>query len=127
MSEQQNQKCHAKWLMTPGVLGHIIDSYAGIENVPHSPRKKRRVFEWVEEETVVRGNVEAFTLHLSLKFGLNLGPEKACFIHAVLRELGEVVGKNIGKRAKPDKNSPDVGKFSQPKPDKRYVRPARRH
>lgn len=110
----------AGWIMKPGVLGYIIDSYAGTERSSRGPN--RRVFEWEDGSSVYRGNAEAFILHLGTKFSLELKPEHACYVHALLREFGEVVLPSKGGKKMRDMNSPFRGRFRQPDPDKRKVR-----
>lgn len=122
------RKCNPSWLEKEGVLGYIIDSYRGLEMDQERAathrvgNRMRRVFEWMEGEEAYRGNAEAFTLHLGLKFGLSLKPVNTSSIHAILRELGEVVLTPCKEREKPKKDSPSVGKFRQPDPEKWRVR-----
>jgi hypothetical protein len=117
----KNKLASPSWLEKPGVLGCIIDAYQGVEQIPGQKkgRRVRRVFKWEDGDEEFKGNAEAFVLHLGLKFGLELKESAACFIHAILRELGEVVLPSMKEqREKPKKDSPRAGKFRQPSPDK---------
>lgn len=77
-----------KWTLRPDVISYIIDAYAGTDEVPDSKRK-RRVFIWEDGDEIKMGNCEAFAIHLEAKFELiRVQPSD---LHAMLRELGEVV------------------------------------
>jgi hypothetical protein len=115
---EKNALIVPSWLERPGVLSYIVDCYVGTENITGTKRP-RRVFKWTDENGLpYKGNVEAFVLHMGLKFGLNLSPAYASLVHAILREMGEVVlpTKKNREARKPD--SPLKGKFRQPRPDK---------
>lgn len=118
----KNKLANPSWLEKPGVLGYIIDSYQGLELSMVNKSRLRRIFRWEVDGQVYKGNAEAFTLHLGMKFGLTLGPSNACYVHAILRELGEVALPSKKERERRDKNSPNAGKFRQPDPDKWQVR-----
>ncbi len=123
---KKSRLANPSWLEKPGVLGFIIDSYIGVQKPEKSGGPPRRIFKWEEEDgesvRVVKGNAEAFTLQMGLKFGLTLKPENATMVHAILRELGEPAHDKKEGRAKRDTNSPRAGKFRQPDPDKWVVR-----
>ncbi len=116
--DEKNDLVVPSWLEKPGVLSYIVDCYIGLENIPGTKRP-RRVFGWIDENGLpYKGNVEAFVLHMGLKFGLNLSPASASLVHAILREMGEVVLSTKKEREARKKDSPNKGKFRQPRPDK---------
>ncbi len=114
MTKKKCTLANPSWLEKPGVLGFIIDSYVGVEKMAKGG-PPRRVFKWEDVDgNRVKGNAEAFTLHMGLVFGLTLKAENACMVHAILRELDEPAHIRKEGRAKRDKNSLRAGKFRQP-------------
>lgn len=98
------------------MVSYICDSYAGLDDSPEAPGRKRRVFLWEEADGIVyMGNTEAFTLHLGRKIGLPLMEKHASEVHMVLREMGErVLRESDGDRRR---TNAKVGLFKQPSPD----------
>jgi len=77
-----------KWYERADVLDHIVQSYAGVDNVDG---RQQRQFIWDEPNgDLVIGNTRAFTDHLSAKFELRLTTTEWSGVHAALRAMGEV-------------------------------------
>lgn len=99
-----------------GITEFIMQSYVGIEKSPDKG-KLRRVFKWEENGTTMKGNVEAFVLHLGKRLEANIPTSAATIVHEILRSAGHPLYNMSGNRAKKDPNSPLAGRFRQPDPD----------
>ena len=98
------------------VAGYIITSYAGVEAISSNSGIMRRVFEWHDGDTLMRGNTEAFVVHVGKKFGYALTKNQAPQIHAFLRDLGEIINPHA-KHSTRSADGPSAGRFRQPDPD----------
>lgn len=104
------------WLRQDGILGYIINSYMGTGPVPKTPWILRRIFMWTEDDEIKQGNTEAFILHLGRRFERPIRASEASALHELMRDLGEIIS-SPRSHARPQKNSPNAGKFRQPSPE----------
>lgn len=110
------------WLRQDTVLGYIINAYVGVEPA-RTGGVMRRMFVWESEDGRVKGNAEAFMIHLGKRFERKIGKWDASALHELLRDLGDSITPHP-QHSPPQADSPRVGRFKQPEPDEWVIRPS---